>query len=71
MRKIQICLEPKLQELHITRYRLAKDTGLSFQTINKYYNNQIARYEVATILKICTVLNCEPGDIIKIVDVEE
>lgn len=66
--EIKIMLEMVLSEKGKTRYWLAKETGIHFKTIDSYYKNKIKRYEADSILKICLALDCQVGDIIKIVD---
>ena len=68
---IRITLEQVLSERQKTRYWLSKETGIHFKTIDSYYKNKIRRYEADSILKICLALDCEVGDIIKIVRVQD
>lgn len=65
---IQIMLKQVLAERGKTRYWLAKETGIHYKTIDSYYKNKIKRYEADSILKICLALDCQAGDIIKIVE---
>ena len=60
-------LKEVLEQKNKTRYWLAKETGVFYNTLDGYYKNSIRRYEADTILKICLALDCEPGDLIKIV----
>lgn len=64
---IRISLDEKLDELKITRYELAKRTGSNYQIIDNYYKNRVVRYDSYLLLKMCIVLNCEIGDIIKVI----
>ncbi len=64
---IKIMLEDILSAKGKTRYWLSKETGIHYKTIDSYYKNKIKRYEADSILKICLALDCEVGDIIKIV----
>lgn len=64
---IKIELKTVLADKGKTRYWLAKETGIHYKTIDSYYKNKIKRYEAESILKICLALDCEVGDIIKIV----
>lgn len=66
MKNIRIALKDVLEEKGKTRYWLAKETGIHFKTIDSYYKNKVKRYEADSLLKICVVLECEIGDIIKI-----
>ena len=45
----------------INRYRLAKMTGIKYQT----YKNIVIRYDSLILSKICEVLQCEIWDILE------
>lgn len=66
---IQITLQEVLDKNSKTRYWLAQKTGIHYKTIDSYYKNKIRRYEADSILKMCLALNCQVGDIIKIVEI--
>ncbi len=68
MAEIQLCLDKILEEKKISRYALAKATGTQYQIVDKYYKNRVERYDKDLILRMCLYLNCEPGDLIKIVE---
>lgn len=67
-RCVRIVLKQKLDEMNMTRYELAKRTNIKYQTIDNYYKNRVVRYDSDLLLKICTALECDVGDIIKIVN---
>ena len=64
---IKLSVDKKLNELGITRYELAKRTGIRFQIIDNYYKNKVVRYDSYVLDKICTALNCDISDIIEYV----
>ena len=64
--KIRIALDEMLEEMNLTRYALSKQTGIQYQTIDKYYKNKVYKYDSELLYKICSVLNCEVGDILRI-----
>ena len=64
---IKFNLSEVLEKKNKTRYWLAKETGIHYKTIDSYFKNKIRRYEADSILKICIALDCQVGDIIKIV----
>ncbi|MBR6524296.1 MAG: helix-turn-helix transcriptional regulator [Clostridia bacterium] len=64
---IKVVLDEMLLSRGKSRYWLSKETGIHYKTIDSYYKNKIKRYEADSILKICLALDCEVGDIIKIV----
>jgi len=46
-----------------TAYQLQKLTGLAPSNAAKIYNNDIVQISVATLSKLCDVLDCEPSDL--------
>ena len=68
MAEIRLYLDKILEEKNISRYALAKATGTQYQVVDNYYKNRVERYDKDLILRMCLYLNCEPGDLIKIVE---
>ena len=66
-KQVALVLSDVLDKKGISRYELAKRTGIQYQIIDKYYKNKVTRYDKDTLLKICLALDCEVGDIVKIV----
>lgn len=62
---IRICLDTALDRNNISRYELAKRTGIQYQIIDNYYKNKVKRYDSFVLERICSALNCEISDIIK------
>lgn len=62
-----LTLDEVLKAKQISRYELSKLTGIKYQTIDNYYKNKVIRYDREILLKMCIALECEIGDIIKIV----
>ena len=71
LKQIKLRMDCYLKEHKITRYMLAQKTGIKYQTIDGYYKNKLERYDVYTLSKIFTALDCSLEDIFEIVDVEE
>lgn len=65
--QIILVLDKILEEKKMSRYELAKRTNTQFKIIDKYYKNKVVRYDKEILLRICLALDCEVGDIIKIV----
>lgn len=61
---VRLILDKLLDEKEITRYQLAKLTGIKYQTIDNYYKNKVVRYDSFILSKICEVLECEIGDVL-------
>ena len=62
---IKLTLDRALEKRGMTRYELAKQTGIQYQIIDKYYKNKVVRYDSFVLERICSALDCEVSDIIK------
>ena len=60
---ISLRIAELLEEKNLTRYWLAQQTGIKYQTINGYYKNKIVRYDSYILDKICQALHCTPADL--------
>ena len=61
---IQITLEEALKKYGVSRYELAKRTGIQYQIIDNYYKNKVTRYDSHVLDRICTALQCNIEEII-------
>lgn len=66
MKTINLKIADILEKKNITRYELAKRTKIKFQTIDRYYKNEVTRYDKYILMKICLALDCNISDILKI-----
>ncbi len=62
---IRIALDSALEKYDISRYELAKRTGIRYHIIDNYYKNKVIRYDSFILNKICIALDCKIEDIIK------
>ena len=62
---IKLTLDTTLQKLNISRYELAKRTGIQYQIIDNYYKNRVKRYDSDVLDRICTALECGIEDLIE------
>ena len=62
---IKLSLDKTLNKLNISRYELAKRTGIHYHIIDKYYKNKVVRYDSYILDKICNALDCKIEDIIE------
>ncbi len=62
---VRLTLDEKLKQQGISRYKLAKATGIQYQIIDKYYKNNVTRYDSYVLDRICTVLNCNIDELIE------
>ena len=65
MKMIRICLDKTLERLGVSRYELAKRTGIQYQVIDNYYKNKVKRYDGFVLERICAALDCDIGDVIE------
>jgi len=65
-KQVMLVLDDILKDKNITRYELAKKTGIQYQIVDNYYKNKVTRYDKDTLLKICIALDCEVADILKL-----
>ena len=65
--KVQLKLDKYLDSIGVTRYKLSTDTGIRYDTIDKYYKNRIQRYDNYILTRICDALKCDISDIIEYV----
>ena len=65
-KKVQLCLNKYLDTHGISRYALAKATGIGFPIIDRYYKNQVVRYDSDVLSRIVTALDCKLCDILTI-----
>lgn len=62
---IRITLDSLLENRNISRYELAKRTGIRYHIIDNYYKNKVIRYDSYILNKLCIALDCAIEDIIK------
>ena len=61
---VKIVLDKALTNHCISRYELAKRTGIQYHIIDNYYKNKVVRYDSYVLDRICTALNCNIDEII-------
>ncbi|HEX8351952.1 MAG TPA: helix-turn-helix transcriptional regulator [Pyrinomonadaceae bacterium] len=48
----------------VNAHQLAEKAGLTAPTAYRAFNNDIKQLTLATLEKLCTALDCEPGDLL-------
>ena len=61
---IRISLDRILDEKKVSRYELAKRTGIQYQIIDNYYKNRVKRYDGYVLERICDALDCKIDDVL-------
>ena len=62
---IRISLDNLLEQKNISRYELAKRTGIQYQIIDNYYKNRVKRYDGYVLERICDALECSVVDLLE------
>lgn len=62
---INLTLDKALKKVNMSRYELAKKTGIQYQVIDNYYKNKVIRYDSYLLDKICRALDCDICEIIE------
>ena len=62
---VRITLERALAQRAVSRYELAKRTGIQYQVIDHYYKNRVKRYDSYVLDRICEALGCELTEILE------
>ena len=60
-----------LKESGISRTKLCQRAEMQPAQLNKYYYNSIARLDTDVLARLCTVLDCEIGDLLEFVPPED
>lgn len=65
MGRVYLTLDRVLEAQNVSRYELAKRTGIRYPIIDNYYKNKVVRYDSYVLEKICTALDCTAADLIR------
>ena len=68
--KIKINLLKLIEENGISKNKLSHRAEMQRTQINHYCNNTITRLDIDVLARLCTVLNCEVGDLLEFVPPE-
>ena len=63
--KVRIRLKEILEARNISRYALSQAVHTRFEVIDKWYNGHVEKLDADILARICFVLNCTPGDLIR------
>ncbi len=64
---IRIKLDELIQKAGISKNKLSHRAEMQRSQINHYCNNDITRLDVDVLARICTVLECQIGDLLEFV----
>ncbi len=64
--KIEVVLDDYLKKHKISRSSLVRNTELQYSQILRYCRNDVQKMDLSILAKLCTVLDCEITDILKL-----
>lgn len=64
--KVNVTLDEYLKEHKISRSSLTRKTELQYSQILKYCRNDVQKIDLTILAKLCTVLDCDIEDILKL-----
>lgn len=68
---IRIKLDELIQRKGISKNKLSHWAEMQRSQINHYCKNEIARLDIDVLARICTVMECEIGDLLEFVPPEK
>lgn len=69
--KINIKLNELLENSGLSKNMLSHKAEMQRSQINKFCRNEITRLDVEVLARLCTVFNCEIGDLLEFVPPEK
>ena len=68
MKVVRFCLAEYLDRTGISRYAVAKRTGIQYHVIDSYYKNKVYRLDGYNLGRIIEALDCQLTDILTVVE---
>ena len=65
--RIRIKLDELIREAGISKNKLSHRAEMQRSQINHYCNNEISRLDTDVLARICTVLECDIGDLLEFI----
>lgn len=56
-----------IEEKKISKTKLAQRAEMQPTQLRKYYKNEVTRFDADVLARLCTVLECEIGDLLEFV----
>ena len=54
-----------MDDKKINRNQLARRAGIRFEVADRFYKGEIERLDVDVLARVCFVLGCEVGDVVR------
>lgn len=64
---IRINLDKLIKEADISKNKLSHRAEMQRTQINHYCNNEITRLDIDVLARLCTVLECQIGDLLEFI----
>lgn len=68
---VRINLSRIIEEKGISKNKLSQRAEMQRTQLNNYCNNRISRLDIDVLARLCTVLDCQIGDLLEFVPAEE
>ena len=68
---VRIELNELIQKSGISKNKLCQRAEMQRTQLNNYCNNSISRLDIDVLARICMVLQCEMGDLLKFIPPED
>lgn len=68
---IKIHLAELIEQRGISKNKLSQRAEMQRTQLNNYCNNTISRLDIDVLARLCTVLECDIGDLLEFVPPEE
>ena len=68
---IHIKLDALIKKSGISKNKLSHRAEMQRSQINHYCNNEITRLDIDVLARLCTVFQCEIGDLLEFIPPEE
>ena len=68
--KIRIKLDELVKRRGISKNKLSQRAEMQRSQINHYCNNEITRIDIDVLARICTVLECDIGELLEFIPPE-
>lgn len=65
--KIKINLDKLIKQSGISKNKLSQKAQMQRTQLNKFCKNEITRLDTDVLARLCTVLDCEIGDLLEFV----
>lgn len=68
---VRINLANLIKERGLSKSKLSQRAEMQRTQLNRYCNNTVTRLDIDVLARICTVLDCEIGDLLEFVPPEK